>query len=138
MEERRSAGIILYRRTPQGRLYLLLHYRQGHWSFPKGQIEPGEEPEEAARRELLEETQIDQVRILPGFRAETEYTFDEGSGPVHKHVTYFLGETDEERVQLSGEHLDYRWLGYEDALKQLTYEDGRRLLQQAEEFLQRS
>jgi len=136
MEERRSAGIILYRWTPRGRHYLLLRHRQGHWSFPKGQIEPGEEPEEAARRELLEETQIDQVRMVPGFRAETEYTFDEGSGPVHKHVIYFLGETDEKEVRLSGEHLDYRWLSYEEALQQLTYEDGRRLLRQAEEFLQ--
>ena len=54
---------------------------------------------------------------------------------MHKHVLYFLGQTQQERVRLSPEHLDYRWLGYAEALRQLTYEDSRRILRQAEGFL---
>lgn len=56
---RRVAGVILIDR--QGRM--LLQHRSmdapaspGQWSYPGGGIEEGEEPEEAARRELLEET----------------------------------------------------------------------------------
>lgn len=61
---KQSAGILLYRRRG-GRLeFLLAHpggpvFRRrdaGAWTIPKGEIEPGEEPLAAARRELLEET----------------------------------------------------------------------------------
>lgn len=57
--ERRLAGVLLV----DGRGWLLLQLRDASapvspnsWSMPGGGIEPGEEPEEAARRELVEET----------------------------------------------------------------------------------
>jgi len=59
-----SAGVLVYRRTA-GRLEVLLAHPggpifrrrdAGAWTIPKGEIEPGEEPLVAARRELLEET----------------------------------------------------------------------------------
>jgi predicted NUDIX family NTP pyrophosphohydrolase len=59
-----SAGILIYRRTTGQLEVLLAHpggpiFRRrdaGAWTIPKGEIEPGEEPLTAARRELLEET----------------------------------------------------------------------------------
>jgi len=63
--ERRSAGVLLYRRTANGGLELLLAHPggplfarkdAGHWSIPKGEIEPGEAPIDVARREFEEET----------------------------------------------------------------------------------
>ncbi len=62
---RRSAGILLYRRTPTGCLEVLLahpggpiwkHRDTGAWTLPKGEYEPGEEAEAVARREFEEET----------------------------------------------------------------------------------
>jgi predicted NUDIX family NTP pyrophosphohydrolase len=59
-----SAGILLFRRGPDG-LEVLLghpggpHFRtrdHGHWSVPKGEVEPGEALEAVARREFEEET----------------------------------------------------------------------------------
>jgi len=59
-----SAGVLVYRRT-KGQLEVLLAHPggpifrrrdAGAWTIPKGEIEPGEEPLAAARRELLEET----------------------------------------------------------------------------------
>jgi predicted NUDIX family NTP pyrophosphohydrolase len=59
-----SAGVLVYRRHA-GRLEVLLAHPggpifrrrdAGAWTIPKGEIEPGEEPLTAARRELLEET----------------------------------------------------------------------------------
>lgn len=41
----------------QGRV-LLIRDRQGYWVFPKGHTDPGETPEQTARREVLEETGI--------------------------------------------------------------------------------
>jgi predicted NUDIX family NTP pyrophosphohydrolase len=61
-----SAGILMYRHTSAGTLVLLVHpggpfWRNrdlGAWSIPKGEFEPGEDPEQAARREFAEELGI--------------------------------------------------------------------------------
>jgi len=62
---RRSAGILLYRRTPTGSVEVLLAHPggpiwerrdTGAWTLPKGEYEPGEEAEAVARREFEEET----------------------------------------------------------------------------------
>ena len=58
-----SAGILLYRRTPAGPEVFLVHpggpfwarKDDAAWSIPKGEIDPGEDPEAAARREFAEE-----------------------------------------------------------------------------------
>ncbi len=62
---RDSAGILVYRRAaPAGGIELLIAHpggplwarrEEGAWSIVKGEIEPGESPEDAARRELVEE-----------------------------------------------------------------------------------
>lgn len=61
---KQSAGVLIYRRGARGLEFLLAHpggpvFRRrdaGAWTIPKGEIEPGEEPLAAAKRELLEET----------------------------------------------------------------------------------
>jgi len=54
----------MYRRTPEGLSVLLVHpggpfwarKDRGAWSIPKGELEEGEDPLSAARREFMEET----------------------------------------------------------------------------------
>jgi predicted NUDIX family NTP pyrophosphohydrolase len=61
--QRRSAGLLLYRRAPGGLEVLLVHpagpfwtkKEGGVWSIPKGEYEPDDDPLEAARREFEEE-----------------------------------------------------------------------------------
>jgi predicted NUDIX family NTP pyrophosphohydrolase len=63
MVEKRSAGLLVYRRTTSGVEVLLGHMGgpfwarrdEGAWTVPKGEHEPDEPPEEAARREFEEE-----------------------------------------------------------------------------------
>jgi predicted NUDIX family NTP pyrophosphohydrolase len=60
----RSAGLLMFRRRPAGAQVLLAHpggpfwarRDEASWTLPKGEIDPGEEPLDAARREFLEET----------------------------------------------------------------------------------
>jgi predicted NUDIX family NTP pyrophosphohydrolase len=60
---RTSAGLLVYRRGPGGLEVLLVHpggpvwarRDDGAWSIPKGELEPGEDPLAAARREFREE-----------------------------------------------------------------------------------
>ncbi len=62
---RRSAGLLLYRRPAVGRVEVLLGHPggplwasrdEGHWTVPKGEIDPGETAWDVARREFEEET----------------------------------------------------------------------------------
>lgn len=132
-----SAGIITSRSFPDYREYLLLKHANGeHWSFPKGHIEEGEAPKEAALRELTEETNLDLQNFVSGFSQETSYTFERKGRKIYKRVIYFLGfVSPKSQVKLSSEHLDYTWLPYDDARRKLTYRDDRELLDLAEEEL---
>ena len=131
--EERSAGFVLCRRSEGRRLYLILRHRNGgHWAFPKGRIEPGEDELGAALREVTEETGIARLRTIPGFRESVAYRFTRGDRSISKTVVYFLAETETERVRLSDEHGEAAWLEAEDARQQLTYAEGRRVLSEAE------
>lgn len=136
METERSAGVIVFRDGPAGREYLLLRSASGgHWGFPKGRVEPGEDEMDAALRELREEAGIS-VEILPGFREVIQYEFARGSKNLQKEVVYFLGRARSFSVKLSGEHLDYLWASYERTRQRLAYANAQELLDKAEEFLQ--
>ena len=130
-----SAGVILFRRTPEPQ-YLLLHYGSGHWDFPKGHIEAGEEARETARRELQEETGISQVRILDGYRQTLRYFFRQQGIGIFKAVIYFLAETAQPNVTLSHEHIAFDWLPCDAALARLTFKNSQELLTKAHEYVQ--
>lgn len=132
-----SCGFVLFRQLEDKRYYLLMHYKAGHWDFPKGHVEEGEEEEETARRELKEETGITRTSIVPGFKYEYEYEFGGRSGRAtrSKLVTFRLARTDEYEVRVSHEHMGARWVPYSRAMKMVTFENARRMLGSAEAFL---
>ncbi|MBI4182333.1 MAG: NUDIX domain-containing protein [Candidatus Aenigmarchaeota archaeon] len=130
----KSAGVLLYRMPLQ---FLLLHYPAGHWDFPKGKLEKGETEQQAALREVREETGITRVRLLPGFRESVQYYFRQDGKTIRKTVVYFLGETDQHEVQISFEHQGFLWLAPPEALRQVTFHNARSLLQKALIHLQR-
>ena len=129
-----SAGMILFRRTPEPH-YLLLHYESGHWDFPKGHIESGEDPEETAKRELQEETGISEIHLLDGYKQTLRYFFRQKGIGIFKVVIFFLAETTQSEVTLSAEHVGFDWLPYDAALARLTFKNSRDLLVKAHEHL---
>lgn len=137
MRKELSAGIVVYRRDPQtGKLYyLLLHYLGGHWDLPKGKVEGQESLEEAAIREVKEETGLN-VKPFKGFSETITYYY---RGPdrelIDKSVTFFIGGTAETAVKISSEHLAYEWLEVNPALKRLTYNNARHLLSMVNQFI---
>lgn len=132
-----SAGIVIYKYDPvtNERLYILLQYLKGYWDFAKGKLEPGETAIEAAIREVKEETNLD-IDIHPGFEETLDYFFKERNGPVHKYVTFFVGEAKSSDVVMSWEHINFLWLPYQAALDQLNFENAKEILRKAEHFLQ--
>ncbi len=129
-----SAGVIVFRPAPEPH-FLLLHYESGHWDFPKGHIEAGEDARETARRELKEETGISQVRFLDGYKETLRYFFRQKGAGIFKVVIYFLAETEQSDVTLSSEHIGFDWLPYDAALERLTFKNSRDILVKAHEHL---
>jgi len=131
----RSAGAVVFRREDNKIKYLLIQYSRGHWEFPRGLIEKGESIEETARREIKEETGIEDVVFIPGFKEWIKFFFKVDGKTVMKIVTFLLAETKTQKVTLSFEHKDYAWLEYREAMKKLTFENAKEVLQKANQFL---
>ena len=127
-----SAGVILRRHLSRWE-YLLLDYGT-HWDFPKGHIEPGEDPQTTARRELEEETGIQDAQFISGFTHSMRYFYRKAGEGMTKVVIYFLAETATGQVTLSHEHSGYAWLPYEEAMRRLTFRNARDLLAKAVAF----
>src|SRR3990172_1096582 len=136
MKSLNSAGIVVYYELRGTIEYLLLHYPAGHWDFSKGKLEKGESNQEAALRELAEETGIQEVEILPEFQESFSYFFTDYDGKkTHKTVDFFVGKVHDKKVTLSFEHQGYVWLPYQEALKKLTYQNAKDLLQKVNQFI---
>lgn len=105
-----------FRRTASGwRLLVLRAYK--NWDFPKGRVEEGEEPIDAAKREATEETGLTDLEFPYGesYRETLPYA----SGKIAR---YYLAETREESVRLPishelgrPEHHEWRWVSFDEA-----------------------
>lgn len=144
MRKRRdiSAGVIVYHRAPDGGcLFLLLRSRLTRrplWEFPKGGVVRGESLEQAALRELEEETGLagDKVRLVPDFVRTEDYRFLAGDAAdrtlIRKQVTYFLAESFSTEIRLSPKEASrYAWLSLEEARRKLRYAARRTMLDEA-------
>ena len=111
-----SCGIVLARSVEDGFLTLLLRAWH-HWDFPKGLCEDGEDPLDAAKRELEEETSIGTTNFDWGERYIETGPYSRG-----KTARYYLAATDESAVVLGPspdtgepEHHEWRWVSFDEA-----------------------
>jgi len=113
-----SAGVIVTRTQVCKIRYLLLR-AYGYWDFPKGIVEPGEDPLDTAIREVAEETALTGLR----FRWGHDYRETRPYGR-RKVARYYIAESPEGNVSLPvspelghPEHDEFRWLEYRQARK---------------------
>jgi bis(5'-nucleosidyl)-tetraphosphatase len=113
---RRSAGIVVVRRHPDGWRYLVLRAFR-YWDFPKGLVEADEDPLAAAIREVAEETTLTGLAFRWGeaFRETPPYS----GGKVAR---YYVAESPRGAVTLPvspelgrPEHDEYGWLTFDEA-----------------------
>ncbi len=140
LSRERSAGAVLFSLdNTVGKIeYLLLNYTAGHWDFPKGNIETGENEIHTARREIQEETGIDDVEFFKDFKNKIQYYYRRDERLIQKEVIYFIARTNTKEVKLSHEHNGYSWGAYEKTLSLLTYKNAKKILIEANLFLEKN
>lgn len=130
-----SFGIIpLRQREGRWELLLILHGK-GHWAFPKGHRDRGEEPLQTAVRELREETGLEIARFVAAPPLSERYFFTWEGQKVDKSVEYYLAEVSGEVVLQVAEVSDYRWLPVKEAEGLVTYAEAKRLCREVEKYL---
>ena len=120
------AGGIVYRKKGSNFEILLVTAKRNPsaWIFPKGHIEAGETPEQAALREVEEEAGVVGDMVGPVGRP---IKFDT---PVERvSVQYFLVRMRKESRETDGR--DKRWVRFDDAAAMLTYDNLRGLVRAA-------
>lgn len=120
-----------------GEVLLIATAGGSRWQLPKGRLEADETPEQAAVREVREETGVTGrvVTPLPGI----DYWFAEGPRKrIRKHVDYFLLE------YVAGSEADFderevheaRWFAWDDAVARLTHVNERRVAESARRLVE--
>lgn len=130
-----SAGAVIYRVEGGDFKFLILKYGLGHWDFPKGNVEKGESELETVKREVLEETGIDKIEIIDGFKERVGYYYRMKGNLIYKTVNYYLARTDQKELKLSYEHEDYAWVTVDEALKYIKHKNSIDVLNKAYQYL---
>jgi 8-oxo-dGTP pyrophosphatase MutT (NUDIX family) len=127
-----SAGGVVFRLERGRPRYLLIRDSYRNWGFPKGHLEPGEAPEDAAIREVGEETGLRGLEIRA--HVDTiEWQFRFRGSPIHKVCHFFLMEAAARRTspQRSEGITACRWLPFDEALRVVSYKNARGVLRRA-------
>ena len=134
MKQEKSAGAVVFRKDKEP-IYLLLHYEEGHWDFPKGHVEENEADADTVKREVEEETGIKDIEIIKDFKEKMQYYFRFKNELINKTVVFYLAKTKTKEVKLSFEHIGFEWLPYDKAIEKLTYKNAKEILKKADNFL---
>lgn len=122
-----AAGCVVWRRGPAGVEVLLVHRPTPHddWSLPKGKLHRGESHEDAALREVHEETAV-QGR-LGAYLGEARYELPDGD---HKHVRYWAMEADLDQGWVPGDEIDARaWIPLAEVAAELDWDSDRAIVE---------
>jgi 8-oxo-dGTP pyrophosphatase MutT (NUDIX family) len=131
---KRAAGCVVYRRDGASLLILLILDRYGRWTLPKGHLEPGESEEQAAAREVYEETAV--AGALGPLVARIAYTITKNGRPRAKQVSFFLLHAAASRVAPQDEEVAaVEWFAPDEALARIGYTQVREVLEQAIEMM---
>ena len=137
VEEVSAGGLVVDRSSDDARAALTgRHDRRGRlvWSLPKGHLEPGETPEDAAVREVEEETGI-HGRLLAPLGAIAFWFVADGQR-IHKTVHHYLLEADGGTLSDNdAEVVAVDWVPLAEIAHRLEYADERRLVDQVADLL---
>jgi 8-oxo-dGTP pyrophosphatase MutT (NUDIX family) len=101
--------------------FLLLRNRRGFWGFPQGHKEKGETEIETLKREVAEETGINNVDVQ-SYIGRIRYSYFRSDGmKSNKEVTFYFANSFSRLIKISKEHEGFKWVTYSDALSLLNH-----------------
>lgn len=117
-----SAGGVIVRNKGSYWEILLMKDMNGSWTFPKGIIEPSEDPKSAAAREISEEVGITSLTFVARL-SHVEYWYRK-NGLIHKTVKYFVFSVNgNPPIQIQKEEgiTDAQWFSFKKAMEIVGY-----------------
>ena len=130
-EEKLAAGGVVIDESAEGgpRVLVVHRPRYDDWSFPKGGVHKGETLEQAAIREVREETGLE-CRVVCEL-SSVRYSYRTRKGILRpKVVHYFLMEPSGRTFDIEGDEVDCtEWLSPDDARSKLSYLHDREMLE---------
>jgi ADP-ribose pyrophosphatase YjhB (NUDIX family) len=132
-----SAGGVLVRRMRGSWWFAAIRpggRPDGVWALPKGNVAPGEPPEETAVREVAEETGVESVST--GKLGDVKYVYTRGGKRIFKVVSFYLlrhrrGRLGDIPEEFRHEVDEVRWLPLEEARSLLSYSGEREMAERA-------
>lgn len=126
--EHSSGGAVITLRDGAPYVALIATRGKTRWGLPKGAVSEGETSEQAALREVLEETGLQAEIVKP--LDTIEYFFRAGDTLIHKRVDFYLMRylAGELTPQLS-EVDDVEWVELSEAIERASFESERKLLE---------
>lgn len=147
MKYRKALFVVTYAKTGKNKIEYLILKRKLHWrgwEFPKGAIKSSEAKIHAVKRELFEETGSAPLKIKK-FNYSGKYNYDKiyPDRPGIKGQTFTLYAAEIKKpangkIRLDRfEHSDYKWVGYEKALKMLRWPNQKKSLRMVNKWLRK-
>jgi len=135
-ERETSAGGVVYRLADGVPLFLLIRDSYANWGFPKGHLESGERAEDAAVREVREETGVADLS-LRGTIETIDWYFRFRGRLIHKVCHFFLMQTDDAATapQRAEGITACHWLSFKEAESSISYVNARQVLQRAHDMV---
>ncbi len=131
-------GVIVVLRGEQD-MFLILERAEtkDDWTFAKGHKEKEETSIETALRELKEETDIEEIKILDLPLIHEEYHILRRGEKRFKINDYFIGIVNKDYVKIEKEEIQsYKWVVYKEALNFFVYPRRKEVLKQAKKYLE--
>jgi 8-oxo-dGTP pyrophosphatase MutT (NUDIX family) len=128
--EHSSGGAVLSSLDGQTRVALIATRRKTRWGLPKGAVTEGETSEQAALREVLEETGLEARIVRP--LDTIEYHFRAGDTLIRKTVDFYLMEYVAGTLTPQLSEVDaVEWVELSEAIQRASFESERKLLEMA-------